>query len=469
MERTEGNKQAGGGLRIRRLNLILGCFAALLAVILIVSTVYMLHSYRETEEANERYIQAQQNAAALQKGSDYLTDRVRTFVITGDPQAAADFFEEVEVTQRRDRALEDMQALFSDAEASRLMSEAFRLSNILADIECYAIRLSVEARGYDPADYSATLQHTKLTEADRALSKAEQQAKAEQLLFDAAYQSYKREIRDNITECERTLVGQTREIQTVNVARFRRTLALETVLIAVLLLTAVAIVVCTQIWIISPLNTLVKLIPSKQFLPEIGAAELRYMVHAYNDAYRQSKDHQERLTHEATHDSLTGLSNRKVFEQQRVNAHRRRQAMVLIDVDSFKQINDTYGHDTGDRVLKKVANALQTSFRAEDYVCRIGGDEFAVILQHTDRTMRAVIERKIESIRATLRDTSDGLPRVTLSIGVAFCDEQNRTEDLYKDADAAQYSIKNGGKNGYAFFDDVTSNSEPDTERTGKC
>ena len=59
MERTEGNKQAGGGLRVRRLNLILGCFAALLAVILIVSTVYMLHSYRETEEANERYIQAQ--------------------------------------------------------------------------------------------------------------------------------------------------------------------------------------------------------------------------------------------------------------------------------------------------------------------------------------------------------------------------------------------------------------------------
>ena len=101
---------------------------------------------------------------------------MRTFVITGDPQAAADFFEEVEVTQRRDRALEDMQALFSDAEASRLMSEAFRLSNILTDIECYAMRLSIEARGYDPADYSATLQHTELTEADRALSKAEQQA-----------------------------------------------------------------------------------------------------------------------------------------------------------------------------------------------------------------------------------------------------------------------------------------------------
>lgn len=446
-------KQVRNGISVRRLNLLLGGIAVVLAAILVFSTIRVLYSYRETEVATDRYIKAQQSAAAMRSGSDYLTDRVRTFVITGDPQAAADFFEEIEVTKRRDRALEDMETLFVDEEEIALMNEALWLSNKLTEIESYAMRLTVESRGYAISAYPV-LQDIELSETDRSMSKEEQREKAYLLVFDETYQSFKSEIRENISECEQTLVGKTYQAQASNAEQLGRLLVLESVLIGVLLLTVSAIVACTHQLVLAPLRTVIGMIPSKGMIPEIGSQELRYMVHAYNDAYQKSKEHQDQLIYQATHDHLTGLLNRAVFEEQRVNTHKRRQAMLLIDVDHFKQINDTYGHETGDRVLKKVADILQKSFRSEDHICRIGGDEFAVILQHVDRTMREVIEKKLDRILAALRDVSDGLPPVSLCIGVAFCDSLNPTDDLYKDADAAMYRVKGHGKNGYAFFED---------------
>ena len=128
--------------------------------------------------------------------------------------------------------------------------------------------------------------------------------------------------------------------------------------------------------------------------------------------------------------------------------------MLIIDVDRFKIFNDEYGHDMGDRVLQKVASAIQNNFREEDYVCRFGGDEFTVIMVHATSAMRSLVEAKIESIRETLRNTSDGLPVITLSIGVAFSDRPDPTDDILKDADTALYATKERGRDGYTFYGD---------------
>ncbi len=456
----EQSQKKQGGVRLRRLNLILGIVAAILAVALFFVTVDTLHSYRETDEATARNTLAQQSAAALESGSDYLTDRVRTFVVTGDPQAAADFFEEINVTRRRDHALDEMERIFSGAEPARLLAEAMRLSNELAEIELYAMRLAIEADGYDVKDYPEMLQSVVLREEDLALTPTEQAQRARTLLFDETYQSYKLQIRANITACEQTLVGETQRVQEKNVSHLGRILQLQAILIAVLLITVLAVIIGTHKLVLLPLRNVINAIPKKETLPEVGSHEMRYLVRAYNEAYEQTKEHQDQLAYEATHDHLTGLYNRAVFEEQRANVHKRRRAMLLFDVDYFKEINDTYGHDAGDRVLKKVADTLSKNFRSEDYVCRIGGDEFAVILLHTDRSLRGMIERKLNGILAALRDTSDGLPVVTLSIGCAFCDRENPTEDLYKDADAALYDVKERGRSGFAFFDDGNNGKE---------
>jgi diguanylate cyclase (GGDEF)-like protein len=106
----------------------------------------------------------------------------------------------------------------------------------------------------------------------------------------------------------------------------------------------------------------------------------------------------------------------------------------------------------GDKVLVKVAEALKRSFRATDYACRIGGDEFAVVLMGLRGEMRAVVERKLKKISAELADTSDGLPKVTLSIGVAFGSQLPENTNLYHAADTALYEAKHRGRNRYVFY-----------------
>ena len=127
--------------------------------------------------------------------------------------------------------------------------------------------------------------------------------------------------------------------------------------------------------------------------------------------------------------------------------------MILIDIDFFKEVNDTYGHEAGDQLLKRAAKVFRSSFRSEDCVCRIGGDKFAVLMMNSGSHLRALVQRKIETAQARLRDEENGVPGVTISVGVAFPDRPNPTDDIYQDADTALYKVKNAGRNGLAFYE----------------
>ena len=126
--------------------------------------------------------------------------------------------------------------------------------------------------------------------------------------------------------------------------------------------------------------------------------------------------------------------------------------MIICDIDFFKHINDTYGHAVGDEILKKVANLLQTTFRSVDYVCRIGGDEFAVIMVDVNQELSYTISEKITVINNQLYCPTDDLPAISLSVGVAFTDRANPGESIFKDADKALYRVKQNGKHGCGFY-----------------
>lgn len=160
----------------------------------------------------------------------------------------------------------------------------------------------------------------------------------------------------------------------------------------------------------------------------------------------------------AAHDPLTGLFNRRFFERRlreesaHARRHRRPFAIVLVDLDYFKLVNDTYGHEDGDRVLRHVAEVIQSSLREDDVACRYGGEEFVVLLRATTgAAARAVANR----LRAALAQTPIDLgpknePRhVTFSAGVAAADERNHfhADDIVARADAALYRAKRGGRN----------------------
>ena len=166
----------------------------------------------------------------------------------------------------------------------------------------------------------------------------------------------------------------------------------------------------------------------------------------------ENKEASERLAHEASHDPLTGLFNRGAYDLWMEGTDTEHIALILIDVDYFKTVNDKYGHGVGDKVLKRVAEILKNSFRSVDIVCRIGGDEFAVVMTRVNSSMRQLVENKVNHANDILQNPKDGLPPVSLSVGVAFSDRENPEGDIFKDADTALYRVKKAGRKGCYIY-----------------
>ena len=125
--------------------------------------------------------------------------------------------------------------------------------------------------------------------------------------------------------------------------------------------------------------------------------------------------------------------------------------MMLVDVDNFKTINDTYGHEVGDKVLTKLVQVLKKNFRSDDYICRIGGDEFVVFMVHSSEMQHNQVASKIKAINKELNEPEDGLPPVTISVGITHGTEATDAVDLFEKTDAAMYQAKKNGKRTYRF------------------
>lgn len=157
----------------------------------------------------------------------------------------------------------------------------------------------------------------------------------------------------------------------------------------------------------------------------------------------------DQLMHRATHDPMTGLSVRTHLFDLLTHALRARSrhpthlALLYIDLDDFKAVNDRFGHGAGDEVLLAVADALRASVRPEDVVARVGGDEFAIMCDHLDarEDVAAIVDRLREALDSRVRVPGSSL-RVTASVGVAFADGDETPEALLDRADRAMYRSK---------------------------
>lgn len=168
-----------------------------------------------------------------------------------------------------------------------------------------------------------------------------------------------------------------------------------------------------------------------------------------------------RLEHAAFHDPLTGLANRLFFKrslEQAVSCAERYQEQVglmLIDLDHFKQINDTWGHEAGDRVLKEIAHRLHSVPRASDLVARLGGDEFGILLSRLpdQNEMKVLAERLLDAIAQPVEFDGRSWP-VTCSIGLtSYPSDANNADELQRCADLAMYYAKREGKTTFRFYD----------------
>jgi diguanylate cyclase (GGDEF)-like protein len=158
----------------------------------------------------------------------------------------------------------------------------------------------------------------------------------------------------------------------------------------------------------------------------------------------------------ATIDPLTQVANRRAVEHrlalefQRERRYKHPLACILVDIDHFKAVNDTYGHPAGDKVLIEVASAIRESIRTTDLVARFGGEEFIVIAPETPMAPAQMVAERIRLaiIEKTSAKMDQGLPTVTASLGVATTELQVTNEsELVARADAALYRAKHEGRN----------------------
>lgn len=172
------------------------------------------------------------------------------------------------------------------------------------------------------------------------------------------------------------------------------------------------------------------------------------------------KAFQERIQHQAYHDALTGLPNRLLMQDRiaQAIAHAGRDGsrcvVMFIDIDNFKNINDTMGHDVGDELLREIAKRLTSSVRAQDTIARQGGDEFIVLLDHMEGHQGAtrVAQKILEGLRAAFR-VAGADQHVSGSIGIAlYPDDGQDPATLLRNADTAMFHGKALGKNTYQFF-----------------
>ncbi|OGT00316.1 MAG: hypothetical protein A3F73_10090 [Gallionellales bacterium RIFCSPLOWO2_12_FULL_59_22] len=168
----------------------------------------------------------------------------------------------------------------------------------------------------------------------------------------------------------------------------------------------------------------------------------------------------EQMSHIAEHDFLTGLPNRTLLTDHLSQAitlaqrHGKKVALMYLDLDHFKHINDTLGHAVGDLLLQSVTRRLQACVRLSDTVCRQGGDEFVVLLHEVEAVSDAVLAA--EKLIAAMTEphlVADHRLHITLSIGISLCpDDGNDAETMLRNADTAMYHAKRGGRNNYQMF-----------------
>jgi two-component system cell cycle response regulator len=162
----------------------------------------------------------------------------------------------------------------------------------------------------------------------------------------------------------------------------------------------------------------------------------------------------ETLEHAALTDSLTGMQNRRYFDDalreylQEFRRISKPVGLMILDLDHFKAVNDTHGHDVGDEVLKAVANCLREFTRYHDVAARLGGEEFAVVAPNMDQAMLFKLAERIRTAIAHLSVRTGNVSlRVTTSVGLAVWDRKETAEEFYRRADRMLYQAKRQGRN----------------------
>ena len=456
----EKNTGALKGFRIQSLSLWLVAFTLIISVLIGIGIVQVMKDYYELAQRTREYVFAQEDARDLLFGSNYLTDQARLYAVTKDHDYAEAYFTEVHETRRRDLALEALEVHLRgrNEDALNTSKEAMELSNALMVLEIHSMKLAALSAGEDMGSLAREIQDYQLTEEELSWT-AQQQADASiELVFGEEYRTMKGQIEAKMSDVTRSVIEICERDQAESEGTMKNALLRQSIYTVLVVILVIFSYIMIAVLILRPIRIYVNCIKNNNFLEITGAYEFKYLAATYNNVYEMTMEQQNMLRKKAERDALTGLLNRQAFEQlkSQLRISSEPLAFLIIDVDVFKSINDNYGHDVGDQALIKVARLLDENFRKVDYVLRIGGDEFAVIMEKTGPDKKPIIRSKIEAINEILQHPEDEavFPKYSVSVGIAFS-EKGFYDDLFQQTDQALYHTKENGRCGYTFYDEL--------------
>ena len=440
------------GISLKLVGLILSVFAVIVSATLITSLWLISYENRVVTKANENYIALKDASSSVQAASDDLTNNVRLFVANADKQYMINYFKEVNVDKRRETALNTIKELSGNTSKSEEIQSniqsAVNESMDLMNLEFYAMKLIC-------VEYNISCTEYPEVSAVNIDSVPPEDRKSEALdaVLGSTYIAKKDTISFYINSALVNIDAMMHQNGVDAASNLQRLILLQTGVIVVNILFVATVIIFFYFYVVRPLNRIAVEVKNDKPLDVHATRELNYVVDAYNEVRSQNEKVKERLVYEAEHDKLTGLYNRTGY----VSLYRRMKlnqtVYILLDADSFKDINDEFGHEVGDKVLIRIAATLEKYFKEDNsYAFRLGGDEFSVLIESYKELDKEEIRNRCIKINKELSASIEKMPGITLSIGIAHGGDEDTTDTLFKKADVALYKAKHQGKAGVEVY-----------------
>ena len=428
------------GVRLNRLNVCLIVIGFVLMLFMVFSMFDTNKSFNQIVNVTEAYLSSQQTAGMLSNIANSMSDECADFIKTGAPDCTHVYAGQLNAINAQISLNESAKA--EDEDEDPFMVKALAAFRAMNETEIRAMRLMADTLPMGMAAFPLILQQTQLSPEDQALTAEEKKVLAEKLITSDEYRLHKETLTEAVDDSHRVASeqGKNRSVQTA--AHVKKIMRRQKLLLLLFIVVAIVALLLNRFLIISPIQRSVDNLDQRKPLPMEGSYEVRHLANVNNEVLKDNVEKTAALSHAATHDFLTGLKNRSEFDRLYKESKEEKVGIMIADVDRFKQFNDEFGHEVGDRVIKVVADKLTEHFRPEDHVCRIGGDEFCVIMPGIGQEQAGAVTDIIRKINHELQGTGTGLPPITISAGFAFWNRPNPGESLFRDADDTLLSVK---------------------------
>lgn len=453
--RMKKNKKC---IRVSSLSTWMLCLGLLLFFAMLFGLYHVHKNYEKVLSESENYVFAQKDIQDLKNSLDRLTEDARQFILTHDYSFVRLYFQEKREMLKQSAIEKDLNVRLGgvDSTVTLIVDSVYENAFFLYEREIKSICLVCRALGIDENELEEELRDVVLSEVEEGISGIEADQFAYDLLFGHEYSSMKHLVNERLVVAANQIFLHTHQRRINNNRVFHVYIIRQIVLSAVFTALIVTAFILIALIIIRPLNTYVKCIRDNEPLENICAGEeLRYLANTYNNMFQMNRTVREELKRQASYDAVSGLRNRMSFEQRCAyyKGVDDAIALLIVDVDKFKDINDSYGHEIGDIALKHVASLLKGMLRKSDKAFRIGGDEFAVIMVGFDESDKKFLSMKVQEMNETLQHPlSKDFPRLSVSAGAAFS-SQGYNSEMYSHADSALYITKQNGRCGLTFYE----------------